>query len=141
MVKTFDGLSKSDFLDLTNQMEYRRNWCEDGFYYVHPICVIGLLIGLKFQQGTRRMRLLRSDIPARAYKNVEILYFDSIIPVFNSFNPIQLIDGEYYIVRDNYNLFLKEMGRKELTLYWFRKIEERTKNEYKLIKKIKQIKK
>jgi hypothetical protein len=122
-------------------MEYRRNWSEDGFYFVHPICVIGLIIGLKFQKGTSRMRLVRSDIPASAYKHIDILHFDSIVPVFNSFNPIQLIDGEYYIVRDNYNLFLKEMGRKELTLYWFRKIEERTKKEYKLIKKIKQVKK
>lgn len=138
MIKSLEGITKKEFIKLLNQMEYRSDWSEVGFFFVHPICYIGKNIGLKYIENPNERINVINKQNAIFYPFIDVKNFDELVPLFNSFKPIQVIDNKHYIIRDNYNKFLKSIGREEYNLYWFRKLKNLNSitNNYELIKKI-----
>lgn len=133
-MRTFEGLSKKSFINILNVRSFVSNFECHGFVFNNPLCIIGYNIGLKTVNGKKILRTSNS-MNHNYYKIIDVLNYDELIPIFNSFKVLQKIGKEYYIVKDNFNLYKEEIGEKQLSPYYFKKLSGLT--GYKLIKTIK----
>lgn len=133
-MKTFNGLTKRNFIKMINDRKYVRGWEKHGFEFNNTLVYVGLNIGLTFVKGSSQLNAPDSG-NSIFHKIIDVSNYDEIIPIFNSFNVIQQIGDEYYIVKDNFNEFKKSVNQETFSEYYFKKLSSLT--GYKLIKKIK----
>lgn len=133
-MKTFEGLSKRNFIFMMNDRSFESNWSIYGFVYNHRLCIIGGNIGLEVVNSKKTISPPNSRNNAY-YKVVDIPNYNELIPIFNSLKVLKKIGEEFYIVKDNFNVYKKNIGHKPFSEYYFKKLSELS--GYKLIKKIK----
>ena len=135
MERTFEGITKRKFISIMNDRIFLSNWIQHELVpRNNSLCIIAHNIGLIFVQSKKTTKLPNSNNHA-FYKIIDIPNFYNHINLFNALNVISNIDGEYYIIKDNFNQFKKEIKEPPFSDYYFRKLSSIT--GYKLKKKLK----
>jgi len=133
--RTFEGITKRKFISIMNDRIFISNWIQHELSpRNNSLCIIARNIGLTFVQSKKTTKLPNSNNHA-FYKIIDIPNYNEIIKLFNSLNVISKIGDEYYIVKDNFNQFKKEIKELPFSDYSFKKLSSLT--GYKLKKKLK----
>jgi hypothetical protein len=130
-MKTFEGLSKRDFIKMLNDFEFTR--VTRVYVFNHPLCRLSFSLGLDFQEGKKRYVNHKEGTIYRKF--VDVTNYNELIPLFIELKVITQIGDEYFIVKDNLNTYRVRVGLKPLTPYFFNKLSGFS--GYKLVKKLK----